>query len=172
VLDTNKTVTARYADTAAPEDCFSYDPTRLSIVDLSSAGNGFELRAGTVFLQSLATMRDAQDAQSVARGFTTRCFVGRGDGGGVMPYWKGGAGRPGPVSAPTCFSYNRSTLRVTEESPTKWHLGDGTIVFGGYFVSEAKAVRALRVAQQHNQQCFIGLNNTQNNPQYAMGYWP
>jgi hypothetical protein len=76
-----------------------------------------------------------------------------------MHYWKGGAGRAGAVSPENCFSYNPATLRVTQESPTKWHLTDGSVTFGGFFDSEAKAVRGKRVAQQWRQECIIGSSN-------------
>jgi hypothetical protein len=76
-----------------------------------------------------------------------------------MHYWKGGAGRAGAVSPESCFSYNPATLRVTQESPTKWHLTDGSVTFGGFFDSEAKAVRGKRVAQQWRQECIIGSSN-------------
>jgi hypothetical protein len=154
VMSGNKGVSAAFADLAAPEDCFSYNPDQMHF---GPVGSTWELRTGFnggSLLAAVDTIEQVQNAQNVARGFNTRCQVT--GAGGTMHYWKGGAGRAGSVSPESCFSYNPGTLRVTQESPTKWHLTDGTVTFGGFFDSEAKAVRGKRVAQQWHQECIIG----------------
>jgi hypothetical protein len=169
-MDAAKNATARFKDMAAAEDCIGYDPATLTIV---AVPQGLELRANVGRLQLLRTTADAQNALSVARGFTTQCFIGRGSGAPatwITQYWKGGAGRPGPVSPEDCIPYNHNNLTIVEVNDSSgqwWSLRDGSMWMEAY-KSEPLAVRGLRVAQQHNLQCFIGRNS---GPPYLLHYW-
>ncbi len=156
-MDANKTVTAAFNDKAAPEDCFSYNPNQMHIVDTGPGGGGWEVRSGFptgILVATMDNIADAQNARNVAQGFTTKCQVVVP--GGRMDYWKGGAGQAGPVSPENCGSYDPAQLAVVQESPTSWKVTAGTVRFAGSFDTEAKAVRFARVAQQWRAECSIG----------------
>ncbi|OLB74513.1 MAG: hypothetical protein AUI14_23305 [Actinobacteria bacterium 13_2_20CM_2_71_6] len=160
-LLTSTTVTAGYRDMADPEHCFTYDPNRLHF---GPVGSDWELRSVNTLLATMDNIADVQDAQTVAGNYDTKCTIQSGYG--IATYWKGGKNAPlGKINNETCAAYNPATLTVTEESPTKWHVGDGTVTFAGYFDSQAQAVRFYRVARQWHQECFIiGVRN-------FLGYW-
>lgn len=176
-MDADKNVTATFRDMAAPETCVGYNPATLQIVNLGAPG--FELRSNAGRLKLLDTAQDAQNALSVARGFTQRCFIGQRTPRGCCTvdgteYWKGGAGRAGPVSPEDCLGYNPNNLtivQVNDANGTWWSLRDGSMWMEAYS-TEAGAVRGLRMAQQHSSQCFIGRSNGRaNRYAYILEYW-
>jgi hypothetical protein len=163
-MDADKTASASFRDLAEPEDCVSHDPNRLQIVQ---SGQSFQLvDSGTHLMATFNTNQEAQNGLSVARGYTQHCFVGRGTQY-IMQYWKGGAGRAGPVSPEDCVSYdpgNLTIVQVNDSSGTWWSLRDG----GHYleaFTSQSRAIRGLRVAQQYTSHCFI------TRPNAVFEYW-
>ena len=165
VVNANQTVSATFRDTAAPEDCVSHDPTRLEIRQVGP--QAFQLvDSGTHLMATLVSMQDAQNALSVARGYTQHCFVGRGTRW-IMEYWKGGTGRAGPVSPEDCIAYNPGNLTIVEVNDSLgrwWSLRDGSMWMEA-FTSLDRAVRGLRVAQRYTRQCFIG------RPDAELEYW-
>jgi hypothetical protein len=170
-MDADKNVTATFRDLAAPEDCVSYNPATLVI---NAIPQGFELRSNAGRMQLLDTAQDAQNALSVAKGYTVQCFIGRGTTW-ITQYWKGGAGRPGPVTSEDCIGYNPNNLtivQVNNSDGTWWSLRDGGHFLEAY-TTEALAVRGLRVAQQHSSHCYIGRGNGRpNHYAYTLEYWP
>jgi hypothetical protein len=154
-MDSAKTVSAGFRDTAAAEDCIGYDPTNLSIEDLGATG--FRLNSGNIAMQLFDNRADADNGLSMARGFNQQCFVGRGTSQ-ITEYWQGGSGQPGPVSGPDCINYDETNLSIVGGG-SLWQVTDGNSILDA-FTSEDRAVRGLRVAQQHGSQCFIGRDNT------------
>jgi hypothetical protein len=175
-MDADKNVTATFRDMAAPETCVGYNPNTLVI---NAIPQGFELRSNAGRMQLLDTAQDAQNALSVAKGFSQQCSIGQVTARGCCTvdgtkYWKGGAGRPGPVSPEDCIGYNPNNLtivQVNDAAGTWWSLRDGSMWMEAYS-TEAGAVRGLRVAQQHSSQCFIGRSNGRaNRYAYILEYW-
>jgi hypothetical protein len=154
-VDADRSATAGFADGAEPEDCVSHDPAQLTINQ--SGPNSFQLiDRGNHLMATLATNEQAQNALSVARGYTQHCFVGRGTRY-IMQYWKGGAGQAGPVSPEDCVSYdpnNLSIVAVNDASGAWWSLRDGGHLLEA-FTSESRAIRGLRVAQRYTSHCYI-----------------
>jgi hypothetical protein len=154
IMDQDRTVTAAFTNTVTPtaEDCAGHDPTRLTI---EKSDDGYRLiDSGNHLMTTLATLRDAENAKSVASGYTSRCFVGRPNDYS-MQYWKGGTGRPGPVTGERCTSYDPTALTLASWSTSQLMLTDGTAQLE-LFDSEADGVRGLRVAEQYSRRCTIG----------------
>lgn len=73
------------------EDCISYDPATLKLVDLGAAG--WQLSDGRSSMLTLDSKLDAQKALNTAAGFTAQCFLGRNNSRDdrsryVFQYWK------------------------------------------------------------------------------------
>jgi hypothetical protein len=156
-MDADRTVTAAFKDKAAPENCFSYNPNQMHILDTGPGGGGWEVRSGFptgVLVVTMDNIADAQNARDVAQGFNTKCQITSPVG--RMDYWKGGAGQAPPISSETCGSYDPALLAIVQESPTSWKVTAGPVKFAGSLDTEAKAVRFVRVAQQWRAECSIG----------------
>jgi hypothetical protein len=178
-MDADKAVSATFTSTLPPpsaEDCVSHDPNRLTIT--GNDKDGYTLvDSGNHLMASLATRQDAQNALSVARGFTQRCFDSRSDSrtDWLMDYWKGGSGVAGPVSNEDCISYDRASLHIVEVNDAQnghwWSLQDSGSRMEA-FMSQNDAVRGLLVARQYSRQCFIGRSNTRpDHKRYILEYW-
>jgi hypothetical protein len=177
-MDADKAVTAKFISTLpppSPEDCVSHDPNQLTVEPF---GTGYRMiDSGSHAMALLDNLTDAQNALSVARGFTQHCFDSRTSpdkGKHLMEYWKGGKGVAGPVSNEDCISYNRTNLSIVEVNDASgqwWSLRDGGLYMEA-FTSQADAVRGRLVAQQHSRQCFIGRDNQRpNHRDYILEYW-
>jgi hypothetical protein len=75
------------------------------------------------------------------------------------------------VPSPDCISYNRGALQITNQGASGWLLTDGSsrlLVLD----SQQDAENALKLARQHNRQCFIGRGNSRpNRADYIVQYW-
>ncbi|MET0132534.1 MAG: hypothetical protein ABW215_02970 [Kibdelosporangium sp.] len=172
-MDAAKTVSATFTDVPpAAEDCVTHAPGQLRTE--SAGADGVRVVEGAdhwMFL--LDNQQDADNALSVARGFTAACYIGRPRGAGetVMTYWKGGAGRAGPVSGEDCIAFTPSTLFVVRVSATEWSLRSGNMLMES-FKTQAQASRGLKAARQYTKQCFIGRDNKRpDRSAYIMEYW-
>jgi Divergent InlB B-repeat domain len=156
-MSTNQTVSATFhhLGAAAPEDCITYDPSTLRIIN--AGAQGYRLVSGphgSVGLKLFNSLQDAQDARSVASGYNQYCFVDRGQQEFGIEYWQGNSGKPGPVSLEHCTPYDPNDLHIRKDNSYQWDVG--TPHGSRLFSSESRAVRALRVAQTHTQDCHIG----------------
>ncbi|MGH4007495.1 MAG: InlB B-repeat-containing protein [Pseudonocardiaceae bacterium] len=156
-MNANQTVSATFhvLGPAEPEDCVSYDPSTLQIVNVGS--QGYRLASGPnggVGLKLLNNLQDAQDALSVASGYNQHCFVDRNRHYQGIEYWQGGFGKPGSVSLDHCTPYDPNDFRIWKANSKQWQLVQGNSWRN--FSSESRAVRALRVTQAHTQECRIG----------------
>ncbi|OXM63542.1 hypothetical protein CF165_30555 [Amycolatopsis vastitatis] len=178
-MDADKAVSATFTSTLpppSPEDCVSHDPNQLSIT--GNDKDGYTLvDSGSHDMALLSTRQDAQNALSVARGYTQHCFDSRNSprkSEFLMEYWKGGRGVAGPVSNEDCISFNRSNLTIAEVNDASgrwWRLQDGGTSLEG-FTSQADAVRGLMVARQYSRQCFIGRDNKRpDRKRFIFEYW-
>ncbi|WP_370973489.1 PKD domain-containing protein [Amycolatopsis sp. cg9] len=177
-VDADKAVSATFTSTLpppSPEDCVSHDPNRLTITGNDATGYTL-VDSGSHLMATLDTRQDADNALSVARGYTQHCFDSRGDSRSdwLMEYWKGGAGVAGPVSNEDCLSYNPSNLSIAEVNDANgqwWSLRDGGMWMEA-FKAQGDAVRAMLVARQHSRQCFIGRNNRRPDHRgHILEYW-
>jgi hypothetical protein len=170
-MDAAKTVSATFTDVAPePEDCVGHNPNNLTINNIGA--QGFRIQDGDHWMLLAHDQRDANNALSVAKGYTQQCFIGRDNRvQGVMNYWKGGAGRPGPVSGEDCIPYDPATLYVVKVANDHWSLRSGNMLMEAY-ATQAHAARGMRVAKAHTRQCFIGRSNPRpNRMDYITGYW-
>jgi hypothetical protein len=142
IVDSDKTVTAAFRDTAAPEDCTSYDPTTVRVVD---AGNGeWRLESGSTTVFTLADQQSAQEGLAIAKRHNQLC---RASG---REYWKGGSGGTDSAPSATCLSYDPATLTVIDDG-----LRSGSVSLVRT-QDRPLAVRLLRVAAQYRRLCTLG----------------
>lgn len=159
-VNANETVSAAFADMAAPENCVTYNPNNLSV---QLVNGEFRLSSGNTLLATLSSSSDATDAESVVRGFDQKCLIGAESGiaNFTHTYWKGGAGQAGPVSGTeNCTIYDPNSLLIQNLTgpglPGGWtvvgNVGDTSEILISV-PNEADAVRGLRVLRTFHQHC-------------------
>jgi hypothetical protein len=166
----------------APEDCVSYNPSNLTVI--ASTGGTWTLRDGGHAIKVLATKSDADAAKAVARRWTQRCFIGRGNDREdryryIITYWKSPSGLPFEF-APTldCITYDPSALSIYYGSPHPANpdQNDYALYAGAtplvFLDTEADALRAQLVAAANTRLCIIGHGNALPDPaRYYLHTW-
>jgi len=162
--------------TSVAEDCLSYDPGKLQIVDMKG-GQGWILTDGTSQMLKLDNKANATDALALAKRYTAQCFIGRNNTQPnpidyIMQYWTGDSGQETVIVEQDCIPYNPANLEVTLEAGIDgWFLVDDDMSME-LFENEADAQKALNVAKHYTNQCFIGRdNNRTNRKDYIVEYW-
>jgi beta-lactam-binding protein with PASTA domain len=156
------------------DDCLGYNPRALRIVN--EGARGWLLTDGQSRMLMLDNQEDAKKALALARRHTRHCFIGRGNQRPnrkdyIVEYWMGNSGTQTSLGAEDCIAYNPSTLRIVDEGAQGWLLTDGRSRML-MLDNEEDARKALALAQNHTQQCFIGRNNQRpNRKDYIVEYW-
>jgi hypothetical protein len=154
-------------------DCISYPPANLSVVNLGA--QGWRLQDGNMAMELLDNSSDAQAALQLAQPYNQQCFIGRDNTRAnrldyIVDYWMGGGPAP-TVSNQDCISYDPGNLTLSNLGTDGWELVEGNIWMES-LDNNADAQAALQLAQQYNQQCFIGRNNTRSDRlDYIVEYW-
>ncbi|MCI0524313.1 MAG: hypothetical protein L0Y75_03535 [Acidobacteria bacterium] len=155
-------------------DCLTYNPNSLRIVD--EGPSGWLLTDGRSRMLILDNQHDAEKALALARRYTAHCFIGRDNtrpnrDDYVHEYWLGESGVETVIPNEDCISYNPDTLRIVDEGANGFLLTDGFSRMAMY-ASREDAEEGLRVAKLNTKQCFIGRNNGRpNRKDYIVEYW-
>jgi hypothetical protein len=157
------------------EDCVSYDPTTLEIVD--EGYRGWLLTDGRSRIALLDNKNDAEKALSVARRYTAHCFIGRKNMKSnrknyIVEYWTGDSGLKTIINGrEDCIPYNQAKLHIVDDGSRGWLLTDGRSRM--LVLSNKKdAEKAFALAKRHRMQCFIGRSNKRSNRKdYIFRYW-
>lgn len=156
------------------QDCLSYDPSRLRIVN--EGAGGWLLTDGGSRMLTLDNRADAERALALARRHTAHCFIGRDNRRTnrrdyIMEYWTGDSGARTMISGEDCITYNSGSLEIRNEGANGWVLTDGSSRMV-MLDSRSDAEQALGIAGGSSRQCFIGRNNNRpNRKDYVVGYW-
>jgi hypothetical protein len=159
----------------AAEDCLSYDPRTLSIVD--EGADGWLLTDGSSRMAMLDNQADAERALALARRHTAHCFIGRGNPRPnrmdyVRDYWTGSSGISTVIQGEDCVAYNPVTVNVFDRGDLGWRMEDGDHWMLLYH-DQADANRGLAVAKANTGRlCFIGRGNSRpDRSSYITEYW-
>lgn len=171
---TNYNATYIFKRKGIGNDCLTYNPNDLRIVD--EGPSGWLLTDGRSRMLILDNKEDAEKALALARRYTSHCFIGRDNtkpnrDDYVHEYWLGDSGIGTIIPNEDCISYNPDTLRIVDEGATGFLLTDGFSRMAIY-ASREDAEEGLRVAKLYTRQCFIGRDNTRpNRKDYIVEYW-
>lgn len=155
-------------------DCLTYNPDNLKIVN--EGASGWLLTDGRSRMLILDNEEDAKRALALAKRHTAHCFIGRDNTRPnrrtyVHEYWLGASDEVTVINGEDCISYNPATLRIVDEGASGWLLTDGSSRMAMYDNRE-DAEEGLKVARLNSKQCFIGRNNTRpNRRDYIVEYW-
>ena len=171
-MNSDKAVTATFSP--ASQDCVSFNPLNLQIVDLGA--DGWRLIDGSHWLQIMDNRADAEAALAVAEQYNKLCFIGRDNHRSnrmdyIVEFWEGGIGQAPVVPNQDCIPYSVAGLQIVDLGMTGWRLTDG---FSAMLIldNQADAQAALAMANRHSNQCFIGRNNHRpNRSTYIIEYW-
>jgi hypothetical protein len=159
----------------ASEDCLSYDPRALRIVD--EGADGWLLTDGVSRMAMLDNQADAERALALARRHTAHCFIGRGNprpnrSDYVRDYWTGSSGISTVIQGEDCVAYNPATVNVFDRGDLGWRMEDGSHWMLLYH-DQADANRGLAVAKANTGRlCFIGRGNSRpDRSSYITEYW-
>jgi hypothetical protein len=159
----------------AAEDCISYDPRTLRIVD--EGADGWLLTDGSSRMLMLDDQADAERALALARRHTAHCFIGRGNprpnrADYIRTYWTGSTGATTTIDGEDCVAYNPGTVGVFDRGEIGWRMEDGEHWLLLYH-DQADANRGLAVAQANaGRLCFIGRGNSRpDRTRYITEYW-
>lgn len=159
---------------AQSEDCLPYNPNNLRIED--EGADGWLLTDGVSRMLVLDNETDALAALAVAQRHTQHCFVGRGTArtdrsSYVHEYWQGNSGIETFVEDEDCIPYASSSIFLENIGSDGWLLTDGSMAMVILDTKEDGEL-LLAHAQENDQQCFIGRNNTRpNRMSYIVEYW-
>jgi PKD repeat protein len=154
-------------------DCISYPPGNLAVVNLGA--QGWRLQDGNMAMELLDNSSDAQAALQLAQPYSQQCFIGRNNTRAnrldyIADYWMGGGPAP-TLSNQDCISYDPGNLTLSNLGSAGWELVEGNM-WMERLDNSADAQASLQLAQQYNQQCFIGRNNTRSDRlDYIVEYW-
>jgi hypothetical protein len=159
----------------ASEDCLSYDPRNVRIVD--EGADGWLLTDGVSRMLMLNDQADAERALALARRHTAHCFIGRGNprpnrSEYVRDYWMGTSGISTVIDGEDCVAYNPATVNVFDRGDIGWRMEDGSHWLLLYH-DQADANRGLLVAKANTGRlCFIGRGNSRpDRAAYITEYW-
>ena len=159
----------------AREDCLSYDPRTLRIVD--EGAQGWLLTDGVSRMLMLDSQADAGRALALARRHTAHCFIGRGNSRPdraeyITHYWTGSSGIATTIPGEDCVSYGPATVGVFDRGALGWRMEDGSHAML-LFDNQADANRGLVVARgAGGRLCFIGRGSSRpDRRSYIVEYW-
>lgn len=160
----------------SPEDCVSYDPDNLAVQDLGATGWG--MVDGSHKIAIFDTQADANDGVKVARNYTERCFIGRGNDrpdryAYITTYFQSPSGLPfGPAPTLDCESYDPAEVGIRDAGEDGWRLTFDGADLPLQFDSMPDMARGRDVATDHTQLCFIGRGNDRPDPyRYIHEFW-
>jgi len=147
-----------WASPMLAEDCISYNPATLTIVN--EGANGWLLTDGSTRLQMFASQSDAELGLQVARLHTQQCYIGRGNtrpdrSRYIFVYWKGSSGLSGTLPTNDCIAYERASLSIANEGADGWVLTSGTSRIK-MFDTQADAQAGLDLLRNYDRVCYIG----------------
>jgi len=139
------------------EDCLSYNPNDLYIVD---EGGVWLLTDGTSRMKQFANQADAELGLQVAKLYTQHCFIGRGNSRPnrsdyIFEYWKGSSGLSGSLPTNDCLAHDRDALYIVDEGANGWLLTDGVSRMV-MFDNQDDAQAGLDLVRQYDRICYIG----------------
>jgi hypothetical protein len=159
----------------AAEDCISYNPRTLRIVD--EGADGWLLTDGGSRMLMLDNQADAVRALALAQRHTAHCFIGRNNARPnradyIRDYWTGSTGATTTIQDEDCVAYNPATVGVFDRGEIGWRMEDGAHWMLLYH-DQADANRGLAVAQANaGRLCFIGRGNSRpERSRYITEYW-
>jgi hypothetical protein len=178
------------------DDCIDFDSASLNIENLGA--NGWRVNSSTSGIKLLDNQADAQELVDVLENYDRVCYIGRGTDH-IMTYLHADIALIGPVVIPMapvpgpgvipldpgviplapmpspgdedCISYDPNTLAIQDMGAQGWRLISSTSILS-LFDNETDANLGLQMARAHNQQCFIGRDNSRpNRDDYIFEYF-
>lgn len=157
----------------AAKDCISYDATDIGV---EPTGGDWRVRIGSSSFKVFASQGEANDAAWVARHWTRRCFIGRGNDRDdryryIAHYFEQSSNLPALIMpAHDCISYDPPNLGISHHAGDWWLLDGPAELLP--LASQADAERARAVASDHSRLCYIGRGNDRpDHDRYTMSYW-
>lgn len=144
------------------EDCITYNPASLSIID--QGANGWLLTDGTMAMRLFDTQADAQLGLRVAQAHTQQCFIGRSNtrperSRYIWEYWQGDSGLGIVLPDNDCLTHNPATLTVADQGANGWLVTDGASAIA-LFDTQGDAILAKSIMAAYDQNCYIGRGNS------------
>jgi len=155
------------------EDCITYNPFSLSIVD--QGASGWLLTDGTTAMRLFDTQADAQLGLRVAQAHTQHCFIGRSNARPehrryVWEYWQGDSGMGIVLPDNDCLSHNPATLNVVDQGADGWLVADGASAIA-LFDTQGDALLGQSIMAGYDQHCYVGRGNSRSDRYaYIMTY--
>lgn len=171
---TRETFIKQNGQTSSNEDCLSYNPNNLRLVN--EGANGFLLTDGVSRMLMLDNLTDARNALALARRHTSHCFIGRNNTRAdrlsyIVDYWKGDSGIETTLTNEDCLSYNPNNLTLENEGDRGFLLTDNVSRML-MLDNRDDARQAKQLAENNTKHCFIGRSNTRPNRRgYIFHYW-
>jgi hypothetical protein len=155
--------------------CVNYDPTTLLVSQSTSAE--WQLQSAHAVLGLFRTAADASKGLELARHFTRECSLGRRGSGHWLEVWYPTVSTLALPFREDCVPYNPKNLSLYQSGSGIWTVGE-TFASGrqsamASFDSEQAAKVALRWAQEHSLQCFVGrdIQSLSDRSGHVLVYW-
>jgi hypothetical protein len=157
------------------QDCISYNPATLTIVN--SGAIGFTTTDGSSAMLLMDSVADADIAITLLHNYNQQCFIGRDNSytgseryRHIIDYWQG-SGVPGSsVPTPDCLPYDNTALAINNLGSDYQLAAAGQPLLLTADMADADAAKALAAA--HHQLCFIGRSNSRSDRyEYIVEYW-